>query len=164
MQGRGPFTLSFTLWHDISLRCGLGLPTLLFKRAAIHLLSEVCFCTKLNRKFLLTLDLPGKGLPDGAILNNFTCYSTWCFNQYHLHYFLFTINTSIRCIKFIVEIHTIGQYCCQGPIFLDRFSCDLFCSIRSNIEIYLATNIPLLGNYHFLLICAIAFHLFSSLY
>ena len=66
---RGPFILSFVLGHDVSLRCVLGLPTLLFIRTAINLLSGELAYTELDRTFPLTLDPPGKGLPDDAALN-----------------------------------------------------------------------------------------------
>ena len=53
IQWYGPFILSFTLGHDVNLRCVLGLPTLLSIRTAITLLSSEISCTKINRKFHL---------------------------------------------------------------------------------------------------------------
>ena len=66
-----PFILSFTLEHNINLRCVLGLPTLLSIEAAITLLSGELFCTGFNQTFPLILDPLGKGLPDGTSLNTY---------------------------------------------------------------------------------------------
>ena len=71
VQGCGHFILSFTLEHNINLRCVLGLPTLLSIEGAITLLSRVIFCTGFNQTFPLTLDPLGKGLPDGTSLNTY---------------------------------------------------------------------------------------------
>ena len=49
---------SFTLGHDVSLNSVLIVP----------ILGEIS-CMELNRKFLLTLNPPGKGLLDGGTLN-----------------------------------------------------------------------------------------------
>lgn len=43
VQGRGSFILSYALGHDVSLRCVLGLPTLLSIVMAIYLLSDELF-------------------------------------------------------------------------------------------------------------------------
>ena len=69
VKGYGPFILPFVLEHDVSFRCILILPTLLSIGAAIDLLSGELDCTQLDRNFPLTLDPPGKGLPDGTTLN-----------------------------------------------------------------------------------------------
>ena len=48
VKGRGPFILSFTLGYDVSLRCVLGLSTLLSIGVAINLLSGELACKKLE--------------------------------------------------------------------------------------------------------------------
>ena len=72
VQVRDSFILSFDLGHDVSLRCVPVLPTLLFIELTISLLSWKLLCTEFNRKFPLTLDSFGKGLPDGTILNKYS--------------------------------------------------------------------------------------------
>ena len=65
VTGKGPFILSFALRNDISLRCVLGVPTLLARGAYIGLVSGLLSCTELNREFPLDLQPQGKGLPEG---------------------------------------------------------------------------------------------------
>ena len=72
VQDRGPFILPFALWHDLSLRYFLGLPTPLSMETSINLLSGKISCIWLNRKFLLTLYPPGKELPNGTTLNKYS--------------------------------------------------------------------------------------------
>ena len=72
VQAHEIFILLFALGHDISLRCVLGLPTLLSIGVAIILLSRENSYTELNRKFPLTLDPPNKCLPDGTTLNKYS--------------------------------------------------------------------------------------------
>ena len=69
---KGPFILSFALGNDVSLRCVLGLPTLLAMGTSIGLASGLLSCTELNREFPLDLQPPGKSLPEGATSNNYT--------------------------------------------------------------------------------------------
>ena len=72
VQGCGLFILSFVLGYDVSLHYVLGLPTLLSIGVAINLLSGERSCSELNRKFPLTLDPPGKGLPGGTTFNKYS--------------------------------------------------------------------------------------------
>ena len=59
--------VSFALGDDISLRCVVGLPTLLALGGLIDLVKGIFFCSESNGIFPLTLDMPGKGLPDGVV-------------------------------------------------------------------------------------------------
>ena len=72
VTGKGPFVLSFALEHDVSLRSVLGLPTLLAMGANINLVKGLLSCVELNRDFPLDLQPPGKGLPEGASLNQYS--------------------------------------------------------------------------------------------
>ena len=72
VTGKIPFILSFALGNDVSLRCVLGLSTLLAMGAYIGLTSGLLSCNELNREFPLDLQSPGKGLPEGPTLNHYT--------------------------------------------------------------------------------------------
>ena len=72
VTGKGPFVLSFALGHDVSLRSVLGLPTLLAMGANINLVKGLLSCVELNRDFPLDLQPPGKGLPEGAALTQYS--------------------------------------------------------------------------------------------
>ena len=58
IKKRDPLFIYFALSNDISLRCVLGLPTLL------------AICSDIGRTFLLTLNPPDKGLPEGIVFDN----------------------------------------------------------------------------------------------
>ena len=72
VNGKGPFILSFALGNDVSLRCVLGVHTLLAVGASIGLASGLLSCTELNRKSPLDLHPPGKELLEGATLYHYT--------------------------------------------------------------------------------------------
>ena len=72
INGKGPFVLSLALGNDASLRCVLGLPTLLAMGVSIGLVSGSLSCKELNREFSLDLQPPDKGLPESATLNYYT--------------------------------------------------------------------------------------------
>ena len=69
---KGPFVISFALDNDVSLRCVLGLPTLLAMGTSTDLVKGLLLCIELNRSFPLDLQPPGKGLPEGASLNHYS--------------------------------------------------------------------------------------------
>ena len=62
----------FALGNDVSLRCVIGLPTLLPLGSLIDLVNSTFVCSEINRTFPLTLDPPDKGLPDGVFFDNST--------------------------------------------------------------------------------------------
>ena len=67
-----PLFVSFALGNDVSLRRVIGLPTLLALGSIIDLVKGTFFCSEINRTFPLTLDPPGKGLPDEVVFDNST--------------------------------------------------------------------------------------------
>ena len=71
VASKGPFVLSFALGHYVSLRSVLGLPTLLAMCADINLIKGLLSWSELNRDFLLDLQPPGHGLPEGVSLNHY---------------------------------------------------------------------------------------------
>ena len=73
VKGRGPFILSFSIGHNVSLHCVLILPTLFSIGEVINFLSRERSCTKLNRTNP-TIDLPGKGLIDDDTLNRYSYF------------------------------------------------------------------------------------------
>ena len=50
----------------------LGLPTLLALGGLINLVKGEFICSEIGHTFSLTLDLPGKGLPEGIVFDNDT--------------------------------------------------------------------------------------------
>ena len=64
--------ISFALDNDVSLRCVLGLPTLLALAGIINLMKGDFVCSKINRTFYLTLDPLGKGLLEGIVFDTTT--------------------------------------------------------------------------------------------
>ena len=50
----------------------LGLPTLLALGGLINLVKGEFICSEIGHIFPLTLDLPGKGLPEGIVFDNDT--------------------------------------------------------------------------------------------
>ena len=68
MNNKDPLIISFALCNDIPLRFMLELSTLLSMGATLNLLFGKLVCSELNFTFHLSLDLPGKGLPDGVSL------------------------------------------------------------------------------------------------
>ena len=69
---RDPLSLSFALGNDVSLRCVLGLPTLFAIEGSINLVKGEISCSDIDRVFALSLEPPGKGLPDGVVFDNST--------------------------------------------------------------------------------------------
>ena len=69
---RDPSFIYFALGNDVSLRCVLGLPTLLALGGLINLVKGEFICSEIDRTFPLTLDPPGKGLPEGIVFDNNT--------------------------------------------------------------------------------------------
>ena len=67
-----PLFISFALGNDVSLRCVLGLPTLLALGGLINLVKGEFICSEIGKTFPLTLDPPGKGLPEGIVFDNST--------------------------------------------------------------------------------------------
>ena len=67
-----PFFISFALDNDVSLWCVLGLPTLLALGELINLVKGEFICSEIGQTFPLTLDPPGKGLPEGIVFDNST--------------------------------------------------------------------------------------------
>ena len=62
----------FVLGNDVSLRCVLGLPTLLALGGLINLVKGEFICSEIRQTFPLTLDPSGKGLPEGIVFDNIT--------------------------------------------------------------------------------------------
>ena len=69
---RDPLFLSFALENDVSLRCVLGLPTLLALSGLINLVKGEFICSEIGHTFPLTLDPPDKELPEGIVFDNST--------------------------------------------------------------------------------------------
>ena len=69
---RDPLFIYFALENDVSLRCLLGSPTLLALGGLINLVKGEFICSEICRTFPLTLDPPGKGLPEGIVFDNIT--------------------------------------------------------------------------------------------
>ena len=69
---RDPLFIYFSLGNDVSLRCVLGLPTLLALGGLINLVNGKFIRFEIDRTFPLTLDLPGKDLPEGTVFDNNT--------------------------------------------------------------------------------------------
>ena len=69
---RDPLFVYFALGNDVSLQCVLGLPTLLALSGLINLVKGEFLCSEIGRTFPLTLDPPGKGLPEGIVFDNST--------------------------------------------------------------------------------------------
>ena len=67
-----PLFIYFALGNDVSLRCIIGLPTLLSPGDLIDLVKRIFVCSELNRTFTLILDPLGKGLPDSVVFDNGT--------------------------------------------------------------------------------------------
>ena len=72
IAGKGSFIISFALGNDVSLRSVLALPILLAMGADINLAKGLLSCFELKRSFLLELQPPGKGLPEGVFLNHYS--------------------------------------------------------------------------------------------
>ena len=60
----------FDFGNDFSLRRVIRLPTLLSLGDLIDLGEGIFVCSELNRTFTLTLDIPGKKLPDGVVFDS----------------------------------------------------------------------------------------------
>ena len=69
---RDPLFVYFALGNDVSLQCVLGLPTLLVLGGLINVVKGEFICSEIGLIFPLTLDSPGKGLPEGTIFDNDT--------------------------------------------------------------------------------------------
>ena len=69
---RDPLFISFALGNDVSLRCVLGLPTLLALGGFINLVKGEYICSEIGFKIPLTLDSPCKGLHEGVVFDNIT--------------------------------------------------------------------------------------------
>ena len=81
---KGLFVLTFTLGNDVSVRCVLGLPTLLAMGAAIDLVKSLLSCIELNRSFPLDLQPPNNGLPEKFFCKLLLTQYFLC--NFHLHY------------------------------------------------------------------------------
>ena len=66
INNTSPLILSFALGKDVALRSVLGIPCLLAMGAIVDLVKGQLRCSELNQEFMLQLDPPGKGLPDGT--------------------------------------------------------------------------------------------------
>ena len=66
INNTSPLILSFALGKDVALRSVLGIPCLLAMGAVVDLVKGQLGCSELNQEFMLQLDPPGKGLPDGT--------------------------------------------------------------------------------------------------
>ena len=69
---REPLFIYLALGNNISLRCILRLSILLVLGGLINLVKGEFICSEIGRIFLLTLDPPGKGLPEGIVFDNDT--------------------------------------------------------------------------------------------
>ena len=69
---RDPLFISFALGNDVSLRCVLGLLTLLALGKIINSVKEKFICSEINRTSSLTLDPPGKGISESIVFDNST--------------------------------------------------------------------------------------------
>ena len=69
---RDPSFFSSVLSNNVALRYVLGFPTLLASGGFIYLEKGKFVCSKINRKFPLTLDPPGKGLRKDIVFDNST--------------------------------------------------------------------------------------------
>ena len=67
-----PLFVYSTLVNDVSFCCVLGLSMLLAFGGQINLVKGELICSEINRKLPLTLDPPGKGLPEGIVFDNST--------------------------------------------------------------------------------------------
>ena len=66
INNTSPLILSFALGKDVALRSVLGIPCLLVMCAVVDLVKGQLRCSELNQEFMLQLDPPDKGLPDGT--------------------------------------------------------------------------------------------------
>ena len=69
-NNRDSFLNYFDFGNDFSLRRVIRLPTLLSLGDLIDLGEGIFVCSELNRTFTLTLDMPGKKLPDGVVFDS----------------------------------------------------------------------------------------------
>ena len=72
VKKRDPLFIYFALGNDVSLRCVLGLSTLLAIGGSLNLVKGEIVCSEIDRTFALSLELPGKGLPNGVVFDNST--------------------------------------------------------------------------------------------
>ena len=68
MNKKDTLILSFALGNDISLRCVMGLHTLLYMDATLNLPLGKLVYSEFNLSYPLLLEPVGKGLPDGVSL------------------------------------------------------------------------------------------------
>ena len=64
--------LSFALGNEFFLHCVLDLSTLLAIGGSINLVKGKIVCSEIDRTFALSLEPPGKGLPNGVVFDNST--------------------------------------------------------------------------------------------
>ena len=67
-----PLNIFFALGTDVALRSVLGITSLLAMGAVVDLAKGQLVCLELNKEFMLQLDPPGKGIPDGSTLESFS--------------------------------------------------------------------------------------------
>ena len=67
-----PLNIFFALGTDVALRSVLGITSLLAMGAVVDLAKGQFVCLELNKEFMLQLDPPGKGIPDGSTLESFS--------------------------------------------------------------------------------------------
>jgi len=67
-----PLFLFSSLGNDVSLRCVIGLPTLISLDGLIDLVKGTFVCSEINPTSPLNLNLPDKGLLDGVVFDNST--------------------------------------------------------------------------------------------
>ena len=72
VNNQDPLFVSFALGNDVSLRYVIELPTLLTLGGLIDSVKGAFVCSEINCTFPLTLDPPGKGLPDRVVFDNST--------------------------------------------------------------------------------------------
>ena len=72
VNNQDPLFVSFALCNDVSLRYVIELLTLLALGGLIDSVKGAFVCSEINCTFPLTLDPPGKGLPDRVVFDNST--------------------------------------------------------------------------------------------
>ena len=70
INNTSPLIFSFALGKDVALRSVLGISCLLVMGAVVDLVKGQLRCSELDQEFMLQLDPPGKGLPDGTEIDS----------------------------------------------------------------------------------------------
>ena len=72
INNTSPLILSFALGKDVTLRSVLGISCLLKIATVVDLVNGQLRCSELNQQFMLQLDPPDKGLPNGTNFDSST--------------------------------------------------------------------------------------------